>query len=938
MGGIALGGGGTGGIGSQAIFAWANYPSIEARLDHTALANMLTSAAASFDGTNWLEIDTAAVTGFDVTMVAWVKSGETAEQTALWIGNKDTADEWVRIGLDSAGDAMLGRIASGGAEDVTTGSNIDDDAWHFIGAVLDAADDAALYVDSDAAVTDSTSRAIANFDRTTVGATGDSSRSAHFKGEIDNPLIWTRALTAAQISWVQTNKPTYNTLSTSTDTNNPGTTGLVLANKLDEMSGVRMDQSGNALHLAPAGDAVGVTFERDDLEYAEVDTAAFTAYGFSMGCSFKSGNAASQALMAVCDKDSAAEAQWILINGTTVQASSSSAGDGTQSASDSTIDPDDGSWHTAAGVWTNATLRDVYADGNTSQDTVSVTIGATYDRTSLARIGVSTPSSRFDGTLDNAWIYSTALTAAQVGFLQSGGTGGLPATYQDVLQSNDANNPGTTGLVAWWKLNEDDPSAGGDTLVNVHNPGTLDLSSGSGGVGPVTATGHVTDLPFAVAGTIEQVAEVEDRATGTAVSGSKYLSRSGSFPLTTWPRSIAAWMKTAADENNARLIHIGDGSLDNRQEMYMITGGQMRAAVRFNAGSTSFLTTAGALNDNEWHLLVMCSTADNVHKLSIDGGAYASSGTDIGGVPLNGAQGIGNRVSGLNPLTTTVDEAMVFDGELTAADVTALWNGGAGVLGQDLVDGTVVLPSAITPFAAWPLSANNAAGQGYDATGSGYNLTVTGGPSDDAGIAAGQTLHGLCWQSTDQASSNDLTQATFAARPEVVGIDAGTREYALRGDGVNDYLQVDFGADNSEPHDTWIVCKLTAAASTEIFDGIAALKEHAVRTDATPNWQLDQGTPQVAGTPNTNWHVLHIQWAVAADKLFVDGGSAVISADAGSEDISGITLFADAGLTTFGDLLIAEVVQTTAAHTDAQRNQIGRYLAGRIGTTWTALA
>jgi hypothetical protein len=51
--------------------------------------------------------------------------------------------------------------------------------------------------------------------------------------------------------------------------------------------------------------------------------------------------------------------------------------------------------------------------------------------------------------------------------------------------------------VVWLKLNEDDPSAGA-TLVNVHNPGTLDVTTASGGAGPVTAVGMVIDLPHAV--------------------------------------------------------------------------------------------------------------------------------------------------------------------------------------------------------------------------------------------------------------------------------------------------------------------------------------------------------------------------------------------------------------------------------------------------------
>lgn len=198
-------------------------------------------------------------------------------------------------------------------------------------------------------------------------------------------------------------------------------------------------------------------------KFLQIDSAALTAYDFTMCCWFKTTTTGAQTLIWVGDKDVANEYQALQVSGTAVSAISVNAG-GTGSAVNTSIDPDDGSWHFAAGAFA-VDDRAAYADATVTSDVTSISIGATYDRTAIGHTATPTPGDNMTGEIDSAMIFSTKLTGAQINWIRT-----AKPTLSDLQNSTHADNPGTANLVAYWDLNEQD----GQTREDSH--GAFDLA------------------------------------------------------------------------------------------------------------------------------------------------------------------------------------------------------------------------------------------------------------------------------------------------------------------------------------------------------------------------------------------------------------------------------------------------------------------------------
>ncbi len=753
--------------------------------------------------------------------------------------------------------------------------------------------------------------------------------SAYLAGEVDTPMVFSSPLTDAQSDWMYDNKATYNELVASTHANNPGAASVEAAWSMDEHTGVRMDSSGNGLHLVPGGSAKAVTFASADSEYAEVDVAAVTAVGFTIGGSIKTGTTAAQIAAWIGNKDSNDEYTRIgLSAGGDAILSRQAAGGAEDVTTGANIDDD--AWHWMAAVITAAADVDLYVDAVAAvNDTTSVAV-ANFDRTAIGAHRGSTPASYMDGEQDNWWAYDTALTSANLTWLRTGGTTGGPATYYDVQHSNHADNPGTGNLVAWWKLNESDPSAGA-TLVNVHNPGTLDLTTASGGAGPVSATGLVVDLPTAVAGTVSETAEVEDRATEFASASSQY-AEANTAAISDYGTTIAAWLNSGTTAEQTALW-IGDKDADDVFVRIGIDGSGNAFLGRSASGGSEDVTTGANIDDGEWHLVLAVLTAADDVDLYVDSDAAVNDTTSVAIANFDRTS-IG-RHGGSTPAAYfdgKLDEAMIFGSALSSAQRTTIYNSGVGMLNDD----------ALLPTAShyWSMSKNNASGAGEDLVGS-LDLTLANSPTDAAGIPAGQALHGLVSLVDGQANSRNFTQATLSKRPEAVRVtDDGS--YALRTDGVDDVMQTAAFAAVTQPTTVFLVATVRDQSADQVLiDGIAAGNEHALQVkSADDTLRVDAGT--AADTTHDidygNTHVWLVVFNGASTKVYRDGGTAQ-TVSAGAESVTGLTLGAmyDAA-TSPADADYHQLIVNDGTFTTAQLNTIGRKLAADHGLSWSAIA
>lgn len=185
-------------------------------------------------------------------------------------------------------------------------------------------------------------------------------------------------------------------------------------------------------------------------------------------------------------------------------------------------------------------------------------------------------------------------------------------------------------------------------------------------------------------------------------------------------------------------------------------------------------------------------------------------------------------------------------------------------------------------------------------------------------------------------NGNHLTQATVANQPEY---DADNTKVTF--DGVSDVLAVNTFSGGALTQPTTIYTVHTYDSNDDqhmLFssDQTAARQEFSI---ATTNYRISAGTSLDAGTPDTNEHIGVYVFNSTTSTFFIDGGAAIGSGDAGTDDYNGITLAArfDELAATIADCQIRFFMVIDGLSTDAEINKMGAYLNGRFTSTptWT---
>lgn len=158
-------------------------------------------------------------------------------------------------------------------------------------------------------------------------------------------------------------------------------------------------------------------------QYCEVDSAAVTAYPFSMACWFNANDVATTyTLMCVTVKtsnsyyarlDAAGAVAGDPIRGVLRNTSSYNA--------DTTAGYGAGAWNHGALVFTNATTRAAFLNGgNKGTNASNSAFSASVNRTSVGRYGGLTPSQYFDGLVAWPAVWSVALSDDEIAQLAAG--------------------------------------------------------------------------------------------------------------------------------------------------------------------------------------------------------------------------------------------------------------------------------------------------------------------------------------------------------------------------------------------------------------------------------------------------------------------------------------------------------------------------------------
>jgi hypothetical protein len=221
------------------------------------------------------------------------------------------------------------------------------------------------------------------------------------------------------------------------------------------------------------------------------------------------------------------------------------------------------------------------------------------------------------------------------------------ATTQDFTSSAAAGIPKAANLVAWWNLDE----ANG-TRVNSINPGTHDLS--------------VQGAPInTVAG------KIGNGVTG--LSASALGTPSSSAFTIVQDMSISQWVWIGTSGNATLFRAFNSGNFSNHYNINCLIGSNL---IQFFADMGNVLFNYPGVTQGAWHHFVLThKNSSKTVKLYVDGVLHGEN-TYTQTIPVvNTSFEIGSGSTG----NSIFDETLFYNAELDAADVAALFNGGAGI-------------------------------------------------------------------------------------------------------------------------------------------------------------------------------------------------------------------------------------------------------------------
>ena len=257
--------------------------------------------------------------------------------------------------------------------------------------------------------------------------------------------------------------------------------------------------------------------------------------------------------------------------------------------------------------------------------------------------------------------YSMAFDVGHVGVLGNLGGGGFD----------------NTGLKAYYKFNE---SSG-----NLINLATSVGSSDSNGVDLSNPSG-VTQSATGLIGDAYLYSATNGQSKESAASTNfefMYNTTSGVF-------SFVGWVKyTTATQAGSTIVCDTSNIANSTGALIIMTGSNNNRVVQFVLSKSDnsdelFSTSAGTFpSDTDWHMIfVSWDSSDGAVQISVDDGTKATGTSTITGISGTAAEPFtlsSARATPIQELDSTCDEYSFWNRVLTDAEVTQLYNSGAGL-------------------------------------------------------------------------------------------------------------------------------------------------------------------------------------------------------------------------------------------------------------------
>jgi len=295
----------------------------------------------------------------------------------------------------------------------------------------------------------------------------------------------------------------------------------------------------------------------------------------------------------------------------------------------------DGQWGHIAVTWSGSTIKG-YTNGI---ETFSATNLYTSFVANVLAFGVGFVNRYFEGSIDEAAIWTSTLTSAQINDIYNGG---VPADLTSLSP------------IGWWRFGENDSGAG-TTITDEgsgENDGTLvSVPTFSRSVPAEDATWNNRSILFN--GTDQSMTTTADDTLAT---------KSYSF----WAKSDETGHNGVFDHGGATTGAFSFNHTSNKPILYMGS-----AYYRYWADNS-------AQDDDAWHFWTVVIHPDiSDCLLYCDGVLQTVDSTGSSGTVNDYTTGILIGKTGSQEFDGSLDEFAVFDGELTPAQVLQIYNGGS---------------------------------------------------------------------------------------------------------------------------------------------------------------------------------------------------------------------------------------------------------------------
>jgi hypothetical protein len=330
----------------------------------------------------------------------------------------------------------------------------------------------------------------------------------------------------------------------------------------------------------------------------------------------------------------------------------------------------DANWHHVAAVGTGATV-DFFVDGTRYITNGVIATGPTGSASRPLDIG-RTPAASiqcpFDGQIDEVGIYDRALSTSEIRAIYNAGAAGMcsPGCVRDL-----------PGLVGWW------PAEGeAADRSPYHNDGSArdGMTYGAGKVG-----------------------------RGFLHNGSSYaeIPNAASLQITT-QLTMAAWINPNDVSSTRQIISKFSLTPGNfGYQMNLFPTGSLRMDVSGNGSTYTLLNSpSGTLSVGAWAHVAATFNA-GVSKLYVNGVEVAAATLPVTSIyPATVPLFIGVGHGGVQYFWGLIDEPMVFNRALSAAEIQSLYTAGSsGMCGLGLVNGVGEAPDrprTLELSAPWP--------------------------------------------------------------------------------------------------------------------------------------------------------------------------------------------------------------------------------------------